>query len=88
MFGRWNHDWHFGQTIEAFAGFGYANCCLEAKLLWHRTIDAPRNRLSPEVGTDQGVLLQIALRGLAGVGGGVDGRLARGIKGYGGTRSR
>ena len=88
VFGRWNHDWHFGQTIEAFAGFGYANCCLEAKLLWHRTIDAPRNRLSPEVGTDQGVLLQIALRGLAGVGGGVDGRLARGIKGFGGTRSR
>ena len=87
VFGRWNHDWRFGQTIEAFAGFGYANCCLEAKVLWHRTIDAPRNRVSPRVGTDQGVLLQIALRGLAGFGGGVDGRLARGIKGYGGTRS-
>lgn len=82
VFGRWNHDWRLGRAIETFAGFGYASCCLEAKLLWHRTIDAPRNLAVPHLATDQGVLLQLELRGLAGIGGGVDARLARGIKGY------
>ncbi len=81
-FGRWNHDWRYGQIIEAFAGFGYANCCLEVKLLWHETIDAPRNRLEPDLRTDGGPLLQIVFRGLAGFGTKVDARLQRGIKGY------
>ena len=43
VFGRWNHDWRHGQTIESFAGLGYASCCLAVKLLWHRRMDAPRN---------------------------------------------
>ena len=86
VFGRWNYDWRLGQAIETFAGFGYASCCLAAKLLWHRTLDvghnAPRDLPSSRLATDQGVLLQLELRGLAGLGGGVDARLARGIKGY------
>lgn len=82
VFGRWNHDWRHGQIIEAFAGVGYANCCLDVKVLLHRTVDVPRNRLRPDVATDSGVLLQLAFRGLAGLGTKVDSRLARGIKGY------
>ena len=88
VFGRWNHDWRFGQTIETFAGFGYASCCLDVKVLWHRTVDTPRNRLQPDLAKDSGVLLQLVFRGLAGFGTKVDSRLARGIKGYRGVDYR
>lgn len=81
-FGRWNHDWHFGQNIERFAGVEYAGCCLAVKLAWHQTIDIPRNRLTADADFDTGVLLQIAFRGLGGFGTRVDSRLQRGIKGY------
>ena len=81
-FGRWNHDWHFGQNIERFAGVAYTGCCLAVKFAWHETIDIPRNRLTADADFDRGVLLQIAFRGLGGFGTRVDSRLQRGIKGY------
>ena len=81
-FGRWNHDWHFGQNIERFAGVAYTGCCLAVKFAWHQTIDIPRNRLTADADFDRGVLLQIAFRGLGGFGTRVDSRLQRGIKGY------
>ena len=82
VFGRWNHDWRHGQIIESFAGIGYASCCLEAKLLAHRTVAAYGNRPTPAADWNSGVLLQVVFRGLAGFGTKVDSRLARGIKGY------
>ena len=81
-YGRWNHDWHSGQTIETLAGVGYASCCLEVKLLWHDTVAAPRNRLAADAHRRRGVLVQFVFRGLAGFGGNVDGRLERSIRGY------
>ena len=81
-FGRWNHDWHFDQTVETLAGVGYANCCLEATVLWHDTVAVPRNRLAAGLPRRRGLLVQFAFRGLAGLGGNVAGRLERSIKGY------
>ena len=81
-FGRWNHDWRHGQNIESFAGFAYANCCLAVKLLWHRTIDAPRNLPDNVRGSHDGFMVQVSLKGLGGFGSKVDSRLVRGIKGY------
>ena len=82
VFGRWNHDWRHGQIIESFAGFAYASCCLAVKLLWHRSMDAPRNLPGLATTTDTGVMLQISFKGLGGFGSKVDSRLVRGIKGY------
>lgn len=87
-FGRWNHDWRNGQSIESFAGFGYASCCLEAKLLWHRTVAAYGNRPTPETNWNTGIMLQVVFRGLAGFGTKVDSRLTRGIKGFQGAEIR
>lgn len=81
-FGRWNHDWRQGRTIEILAGVGYDSCCLEAKLLWHDTVAAPRNRPQASLPRDRGLLVQFVFRGLAGFGGNVDGRLERSIRGY------
>lgn len=82
VFGRWNYDWRTRQGIDTFAGFGYANCCLGLKLLWHDSIETPANRPVPNPRRDRGVLLQIQFRGLAGFGSKVESRLGRGIKGY------
>ena len=82
VFGRWNHDWRHGQIIESFAGFSYASCCLAVKLLWHRTMDAPRNLPGLGTATQSGLMLQISFEGLGGFGSKVDSRLVRGIKGY------
>ena len=82
VFGRWNHDWRHGQIVESFAGLAYASCCLAVKLLWHRSLDAPRNLPGSATTTDTGVMLQISFKGLGGFGSKVDSRLVRGIKGY------
>ena len=81
LFGRWNHDWRFGQTIEGLAGFHYANCCLELRVLGHRTAAPPRHP-NGERHADRGVLVEIVLRGLGGFGGGVDAHLTRSVRGY------
>ena len=81
LFGRWNHDWRFDQLVEGFAGFGYANCCLEVNLLGHKTIEPSLTGLAAGPRADRGVLVEVVLRGLGGVGGGVDARLARAIRG-------
>ena len=82
VFGRWNHDWRHGQIIESFAGLAYGGCCLAVKLLWHRTMDAPRNLPGSATTTESGLMLQISFKGLGGFGSKVDSRLVRGIKGY------
>ena len=82
VFGRWNHDWRHGQMIESFAGLAYGDCCLAVKLLWHRTMDAPRNLPGSATTTESGLMLQISFKGLGGFGSKVDSRLVRGIKGY------
>ena len=85
VFGRWNHDWRSDRLIERFAGFRYANCCVEVKLLAHKTAHAPEGwrfgSASGPLEADRGVLLELVLKGLGGVGGGVDARLTRGIRG-------
>ena len=82
VFGRWNHDWRHGQIIESFAGLSYASCCLAVKLLWHRSMDAPRNLPGLATTAETGLMLQISFKGLGGFGSKVDSRLVRGIKGY------
>lgn len=81
LFGRWNHDWRSERMVEGFAGFGYANCCLEVNLLGHKTIEPSVAGLAAGPEADRGVLVEVVLRGLGGVGGGVDARLARAIRG-------
>ncbi|MDE0038197.1 MAG: LPS-assembly protein LptD [Gammaproteobacteria bacterium] len=82
VFGRWNHDWRHGQIVESFAGLSYGGCCLAVKLLWHRTMDAPRNLPGSATTTESGLMLQLSFKGLGGFGSKVDSRLVRGIKGY------
>ena len=83
LYGRWNHDLVSGRMIEGIAGIEYNDCCWRIRVLWRRFLDQPAARSFENVDADEGVFLQIALKGLAGFGGRMDAVLARGIRGYG-----
>ena len=80
--GKWNHDLDHARNNEIIAGFGYASCCLQARLLYRRHVEPAPGGALTEVEDDEGVLVQFVLRGLAGVGGRVESLLSRGIPGY------
>ena len=80
--GKWNYDVENARGNEVIAGFGYASCCWQARLLYRRLIEPAPVGAPAEVERDEGVLVQFVLRGLAGVGGRVETLLSRGIPGY------
>ena len=80
--GKWNHDLDNARSNEIIAGFGYASCCLRARLLYRRHVEPAPGGALTEVEDDEGVLVQFVMRGLAGVGGRVESLLSRGIPGY------
>ena len=82
LYGRWNHDLVSGRMIEGIAGIEYNDCCWRIRLLWRRFLDQPAARSFEDVDADEGVFLQIALKGLAGFGARMDMVLERGIRGY------
>ena len=80
--GKWNYDVENARSNEIIAGFGYASCCWQARLLYRRFIEPAPSGALAEVEVDEGVVVQFVLRGLAGFGGRVESLLARGIPGY------
>ena len=80
--GKWNYDVENARSNEIIAGFGYASCCWQARLLYRRFIEPAPDGALAEVESDEGVVVQFVLRGLAGVGGRVESLLSRGIPGY------
>ena len=82
VFGRWNHDLVSGRIIEGMAGIEYNDCCWRVRLLARRFLDQPAARSFENVDADEGVFLQIVLKGLAGFGGRMESVLERGIRGY------
>ncbi len=80
--GKWNYDVENDRSNEIIAGFGYASCCWQARLLYRRLIEPAPGGALAEVESDEGVVVQFVLRGLAGVGGRVESMLSRGIPGY------
>lgn len=80
--GKWNYDLEHARSNEIIAGFGYASCCWQARLLYRRHVEPARGGALTEAESDEGVLVQFVLRGLAGVGGRVESLLSRGIPGY------
>lgn len=80
--GKWNYDLERARSNEIIAGFGYASCCWQARLLYRRHVEPARGGALTEAESDEGVLVQFVLRGLAGVGRRVESLLSRGIPGY------
>lgn len=76
LVGRWTYSELFHQTVQAFAGIEYDNCCWQVRLIGQQLLtdidDDPVNS----------ILLQFQLKGLGGVGNADDEFLESNISGY------
>lgn len=84
LVGRWNHDFTNSRELEVLAGFEYDSCCWRLSLLARRWLDREDDLLIPEeeLEYDQGIFLQVQLKGLAGTGAQVENILVDSIYGY------
>lgn len=82
---RWQHDYSRNRTLEAFGGFEYDSCCWKLRLINRYWIDYDETSLDPARNDepDNGIFLQIVLKGLGGVfGSSTETFLDQGIQGY------
>ncbi len=87
--GRWNYDFTNSRELETFAGIEYDSCCWRVSLLARKWLDRD-DRLGTDYAgipeddleEDEGIFLQIQLKGLGGTGTKVDGILEDGIYGF------
>ncbi len=84
LVGRWNHDLTNSRELEFLGGFEYDSCCWRLSMLARRWLDREDNLLIPEeeLEYDQGIFLQVQLKGLAGSGRQVEEILSDSIYGY------
>jgi LPS-assembly protein len=76
LIGRWNYSLNEGETVEAVAGLEYNSCCWGARLVSRRYISTANGLV------DNGIFLQVELKGLAGFGRSTTTFLKRSIPGY------
>jgi len=76
ILGRWNFSLASSETLEAVAGVEYNDCCWGVRAVFRRFL---RNT---EGEFDNAFFVQIELKGLAGLGGGITTFLKRSIPGY------
>lgn len=81
---KWQYDITNSRDLETFFGFEYQSCCWRISLLARRWLDRDDTVLIPEenLTEDNGIFLQIQLKGLGGTGTRVDKILSDGIQGY------
>lgn len=76
LVGRWFYSWLYDETLEAFAGLEYGQCCWRVRVLGRHF----KNR--PEETGSNSVMVQLELSGLGALGHQIDKFLERGIYGY------
>ncbi len=73
---RWNHSWLYDRTMEAFAGLEYEDCCWATRVMVRRFV----NDVNAE--GNNGIFLQLELKGLTSIGERIDKFLGESILGY------
>ncbi|SEA41063.1 LPS-assembly protein LptD [Microbulbifer marinus] len=78
------YDLTYERELEYLAGVEYDSCCYRARLVWRRTLDNDlADVVQPEdLKYDEGVYLEIQLKGLAGIGTTVTSMLSQGIANF------
>lgn len=76
LVGRWNYSLRDKETRELFGGVEYSRCCWTLRTLARRQVSSVGKE------PDLSLMLQLELKGLAGIGNKLDQFLQRGILGY------
>ncbi|MCX2842746.1 LPS-assembly protein LptD [Microbulbifer thermotolerans] len=79
-----NYDFTYDRELEYLAGVEYDSCCYRARLVWRRSLDNDlADVVDPEdLEFDEGVYLELQLKGLAGLGSTVSNMLSQGIANF------
>ncbi|MFC6981034.1 LPS-assembly protein LptD [Microbulbifer taiwanensis] len=79
-----NYDFTYNRELEYLVGVEYDSCCYRARLVWRRSLDNDlADVVDPEdLEFDQGVYLELQLKGLAGLGTTVTRMLSQGIANF------
>ncbi len=78
--GRWQYSLKFNSTKESFLGLEKESCCWRFRLIWRRYANVITGSEDDEL--DEGVFLQLELKGLTSFGDKVDDFLDKNLKGY------
>ncbi|WP_105102930.1 LPS-assembly protein LptD [Microbulbifer pacificus] len=78
------YDFTFDRELEYLAGLEYDTCCYRTRLLWRRELDNDLADVVPpeELQFDEGIYIELQLKGLAGIGGSVTRMLSQGIANF------
>lgn len=84
IFARANYDLTFDRELEYLAGIEYDTCCYRTRVLWRRELDNDlADVVTPEeLEFDEGIYIELQLKGLAGLGGSVARMLSQGIANF------
>ena len=84
LLARANYDITFQRELEYLAGIEYDSCCYRARLVWRRSLDNDlADVVQPEdLEFDEGIYLELQLKGLAGLGSTVTNMLSQGIANF------
>ncbi|WP_193166097.1 LPS-assembly protein LptD [Microbulbifer hainanensis] len=79
-----HYDLTYNRELEYLAGVEYDSCCYRARVVWRRSLDNDLADVVPadELKYDEGVYLEIQLKGLAGLGTTVSQMLSQGIANF------
>ncbi|KAF3981522.1 MAG: LPS-assembly protein LptD [Methylococcales symbiont of Hymedesmia sp. n. MRB-2018] len=77
--GRWQYSLKNNLSTESYLGLEKESCCWRFRVLWRRFAE---DNDSSDNETDQGVFVQLELKGLASFGDAVDDFLEKNLKGY------
>lgn len=81
--GRWQYSLKFNSTKESFLGLEKESCCWRFRVVWRRfTNQLSNSTVADEAKMDEGLFLQIELKGLTSFGDKVDDFLERNLNGY------
>lgn len=82
LVGRWLYDLEKQRSQETFAGFGYQSCCWAVSVVGRNQVRDETVAGVTQSTSDNQILLQITLKGLADIGDDNNALLQRGILGY------
>lgn len=82
VMGRWLYDLENQRSQETFAGFGYQSCCWAVSLVGRRQVKDEIIGGITRATSDNQILLQVTLKGLADIGDDNNALLQRGVLGY------
>ena len=67
LYGRWHHDWEHDAHVDSYVGVEFSGCCMEYRLLWHRTIRYEWLQ-SEQIQTRTGIRFELSMKGLTSFG--------------------